>query len=585
MSSSTQTEERLEGCVVHRAGDAQRSEQMAEADPVLTEVVRHGLNSGANQMKRALVRTAFSPIIYEVLDFAVAIYDDRIRLLAQAPSLPMFMGRLSFCVRAAVDAVGGPAALDPGDVLLYNHPYGTGSHPQDAALVMPVFDGGELIGYAAVKGHWLDIGAKDPYATDTVDMHQEGTIYPGLRLYRRGELVDDIYRLALANSRLPHAVAGDIKAEVVAVRTGAAALSALVSRHGLDTFRACVERIFDHGEAVVRSYFERIPDGSYVGAGVLDNDGLSDEPINFDVAIRVEGSEVTVDFSDAPPQRPGPVNCTVPKTVAIARIAIGMLAGGGEAPNEGHYRAISVITRPGTLFHPIEPAPSFIGGWSAFQALETVYRAFSQSNPELVPACSGGDICSIVWWGRREATGEAWADGSPHPVGQGGHVAGDGGPALMHISESATRLTPTEVRETKSPILVSQVELIPDSGGAGRSRGGLGVRYTFNALEDMWITVVVERTKTEPWGLAGGRPGTRNSISLDAPPAPVRFLSKATRVPVPRGAVLELSTGGGGGFGDPGQRPVEAVRNDLRDGYLSERRARDDYPHAFEHTP
>lgn len=585
MSSDTQTEERLEGCVVHRAGDAQRSERMAEADPVLTEVIRHGLNSGANQMKRALVRTAFSPIIYEVLDFAVAIYDDRIRLLAQAPSLPMFMGRLSFCVRAAVDAVGGPAALDPGDVLLYNHPYGTGSHPQDAALVMPVFDGGELIGYAAVKGHWLDIGAKDPYATDTVDMHQEGTIYPGLRLYRRGELVDDIYRLALANSRLPHAVAGDIKAEVVAVRTGAAALSALVSRHGLDTFRECVERIFDHGEAVVRSYFERIPDGSYVGAGVLDNDGLSDEPINFDVAIRVEGSEVTVDFSDAPPQRPGPVNCTVPKTVAIARIAIGMLAGGGEAPNEGHYRAISVITRPGTLFHPIEPAPSFIGGWSAFQALETVYRAFSQSNPELVPACSGGDICSIVWWGRREATGEAWADGSPHPVGQGGHVAGDGGPALMHISESATRLTPTEVRETKSPILVSQVELIPDSGGAGRSRGGLGVRYTFNALEDMWITVVVERTKTEPWGLSGGRPGTCNSISLEVPPAPVRFLSKATRVPVPRGAVLELSTGGGGGFGDPGQRPVEAVQNDLRDGYLSERRARDDYPHAFEHTP
>jgi N-methylhydantoinase B len=583
MSSETQIDERLYGCVVHRAGDAERGDETAEADPVLTEVIRHGLNSAANQMKRALVRTAFSPIIYEVLDFAVAIYDDRIRLLAQAPSLPMFMGRLSFCVRSAVDAVGGPAALDPGDVLLYNHPYGTGSHPQDAALVMPVFDAGELIGYAAVKGHWLDIGAKDPYATDTVDMHQEGTIYPGVRLYRRGDLVDDIYRLALANSRLPHAVAGDIKAEVVAVRTGAVALAALVSRHGLDTFRTCVERIFDHGEAVVRCYFERIPDGSYVGEGVLDNDGLSDEIVPFSVAIRVEGSDVTVDFSDAPPQRPGPVNCTVPKTVAIARIAIGMLAGGGEAPNEGHYRAISVVTRPGTLFHPIEPAPSFIGGWSAFQALETVYRAFSESSPELVPACSGGDICSIVWWGRREATGEAWADGSPHPVGQGGHVGGDGGPALMHISESATRLTPTEVRETKSPILVSQVELIPDSGGAGRGRGGLGVRYTFNALEDMWITVVVERTKTPPWSLAGGKQGTCNSVSLEVPHAPIRWLSKATRVPMPKGAVLELCTGGGGGFGDQTQRPVEAVRDDIRDGYLSKERARVDYPHAFEH--
>jgi N-methylhydantoinase B len=555
---------------------------MNDADPVLSEVIRHGLNSAANQMKQALVRTAFSPIIYEVLDFAVAIYDDRIRLLAQAPSLPMFMGRLSFCVRAAVDAVGGPESLDPGDVLLYNHPYGTGSHPQDAALVMPVYVAGELIGYAAVKGHWLDIGAKDPYATDTVDMHQEGTIYPGVRLYRRGELVDDIYRLALANTRLPHAVAGDIKAEVVAVRIGAAALCAVVARHGLDTFRACVERIFDHGEAVIRSYFERIPDGSYVADGVLDNDGLSDELVPFRIAVVVAGSEVTVDFSDAPPQRPGPINCTVPKTVAIARIAIGMLAGGGEAPNEGHYRAISVITRPGTLFHPIEPAPTFIGGWSAFQAIETIYRAFAQSSPELVPACSGGDICSIVWWGRREASGQVWADGSPHPVGQGGHVGGDGGPALMHISESATRLTPTEVRETKSPILVSQVELIADSGGGGRTRGGLGVRYTFDALEDMWVTVVVERTKTPPWGLGGGSDGTRNSVSIEVPGEPIRFLSKATRVTVPKGSVLELRTGGGGGFGDPAERPVEAVHADLRDGYLSEQRARRDYTHAFE---
>ena len=516
MSSDTKLDERLQGCVVHRAGDAGRGQQIAEADPVLTEVIRHGLNSAANQMKRALVRTAFSPIIYEVLDFAVAIYDDRVRLLAQAPSLPMFMGRLSFCVRAAVDAVGGPAVLDPGDVLLYNHPYGTGSHPQDAALVMPVFDAGELIGYAAVKGHWLDIGAKDPYATDTVDMHQEGTIYPGVRLYRRGELVDDIYRLALANSRLPHAVAGDIKAEVVAVRTGAAALSALVSRHGLDTFQACVERIFDHGEAVVRSYFERIPDGSYVGEGVLDNDGLSDELVHFDVAILVEGSEVTVDFSDAPPQRPGPVNCTVPKTVAIARIAIGMLAGGGEAPNEGHYRAISVDHAPRHVVpsrSSLLRASSEAGRRSRRSRLSTApshSQALSSSRPAAVAtsarSCGGGAARRLVRHGRtarripsvRVATSEVTV------------VA-----ALMHISESATRLTPTEVRETKSPILVSQVELIPDSGGAGRSRGGLGVRYTFNALEDMWITVVVERTKTPPWSLAGGKPGTRNSISLE----------------------------------------------------------------------
>ena len=205
----------------------------AAVDPVATEIVRQGLNAAAEQMKRALVRTAFSPVVYEVLDFAAALYDRDIAMLAQAPSLPTFMGTMSFCVRAAVDAVGGEDALEPGDIVIYNVPYGTGSHPQDVAMVMPVFVGGELIGYSAIKAHWLDIGGKDPYSTDTVDVFQEGTIFPGVKLYAGGRLVEDIFRFAVANSRVPKMVAGDINATVVGVRTGAAALARLVERHGL----------------------------------------------------------------------------------------------------------------------------------------------------------------------------------------------------------------------------------------------------------------------------------------------------------------------------------------------------------------
>ncbi len=252
-------------------------------------------------MKRALVRTAFSPVIYEVLDFAVAIYDRKVRLLAQAPSLPTFMGTMNFCVEAAVEAVGGEEALEPGDIILYNYPYGTGSHPQDAAVVMPVFLGGEeLIGYTTIKGHWLDIGGKEPYSTDTVDVFQEGTIFPGVKLYRRGELVRDIYRMAIANSRVPKMVAGDINAEVVGVRTAAAALLRLIERYGLETFEQSVERMFDHGEAIVRSYFEKLPDGRYVGRGELDDDGISDDAIPFEVEVEVDGSTVRIDFSNAP---------------------------------------------------------------------------------------------------------------------------------------------------------------------------------------------------------------------------------------------------------------------------------------------
>jgi N-methylhydantoinase B len=554
---------------------------MVDADPVTTEVIRHGLNSAAEQMKRALIRTAFSPIIYEVLDFAVAIYDRQVRLLAQAPSLPIFMGTLNFCVQAAVSAVGGEEELEPGDIILYNIPYGTGSHPQDAAVVMPVFVAGELIGYTVIKGHWLDIGGKEPYSTDTVDVFQEGTIFPGVHLYRGGELVPDIFRMATANSRVPKMVAGDINAEVVGVRTGAAALSRVVERYGQETFWESVERMFDHGEAVVRSYFESIPDGRYVAQGRMDNDGLDDEPVPFEVIVEVEGSTVRLDYSNAPDARPGPINCPLPSTVSGSRIAITMLAGGNEAPNEGHFRPIEIVARPGSMFHPRSPSPCFLYGWPTLQAIEVIYDAVSQAIPTAVPACSGADICGLVWWGTREATGEPWADGSPHPVGQGAHAKGDGASSLLHVAESATRFSPVEVWETRNPWLLEKVELLADSCGPGRYRGGLGLEMFFHMLEDSYVTSAVERTKTAPWGLEGGGEARPNGVAVRHPDGTRRHFGKATRLKVPKGSTLELYCGGGGGFGPPSERDPEAVRSDVREGYVTEAHAREHYPHAF----
>jgi N-methylhydantoinase B len=568
--------------IVYRAGQG-TSAGAVDADPITTEVIRHGLDSAANQMKRALIRTAFSPIIYEVLDFAVAIYDREIRLLAQAPSLPLFMGTMNFCVQAAVEAVGGADALEPGDIVLYNYPYGTGSHPQDAAVVMPVFlRDEELIGYATIKGHWLDIGGKEPYSTDTVDVFQEGTIFPGVKLYARGELVRDIYRMALANSRVPKMVAGDINAEVVGVRTGAAAMLRLVERYGLDTFQKSVERMFDHGESIVRSYFEKLPDGRYVGEGMMDNDGITDDPVPFEVVLEVDGSTVRLDYSNAPDARPGPVNCPIASTVSASRVAISMLAGGGESPNEGHFRPIEVVARPGSMFHPNPPSPCFLYGWPALQAIEVIYDAVSKALPTAVPACSGGDICALVWWGVREETGEPWADGSPHPVGQGASVRGDGASSLIHHAEAATRFSPTEVWESKNPWLLEKVELAPDSGGAGRHRGGLGVDLFFQALEDMYVTSAVERTKTAPWGLEGGLAARTNNAALRQPDGSRTTFGKATRLLVPKGATIELYDGGGGGYGPPSERDPDAVRDDIREGYFTEEFSRRHYPHAFE---
>ena len=568
--------------VVYRAGMGTAS-GVVDADPITTEVIRHGLDSAAEQMKRALIRTAFSPVIYEVLDFAVAIYDRQVRLLAQAPSLPLFMGTMNFCVEAAVEAVGGEQALEPGDIILYTYPYGTGSHPQDAAVVMPVFlHDEELIGYTTIKGHWLDIGGKEPYSTDTVDVFQEGTIFPGVKLYSRGELVEDIYRMALANSRVPKMVAGDINAEVVGVRTAAAALLRLIERYGLATFTSSVERMFDHGEAIVRDYFEKLPDGRYVGHGMMDNNGLDDVAVPFEVVLEVEGSTVRVDFSSAPDAHPGPINCPIASTVSASRIAISMLAGGGQSPNEGHFRPLEVVTRPGSMFHPQAPSPCFLYGWPAMQAMEVIYDAVSKAMPTAVPACSGGDICALVWWGVRSQTGEPWADGSPHPVGQGASVHGDGASSLIHHAEAATRFSATEVWESKNPWLLEKIELAQDSGGAGRFRGGLGVDLFFQVREASYVTSAVERTKTAPWGLEGGLPGRPNNAALRLADGTRTYFGKATRLLVPEGATIELYNGGGGGYGPPGERDPAAVHADIREGYLSEEFCRRHFPHAFE---
>jgi N-methylhydantoinase B len=566
---------------VHRAGLG-ASTGAIDADPITTEIIRHGLNSAAEQMKRALIRTAFSPIIYEVLDFAVAIYDRQIRLLSQAPSLLFFMGTLSFCVERAVEAVGGEEALEPGDIILYNVPYGSGSHPQDAAVVMPVFyQDEELIGYTAIKGHWLDIGGKEPYSTDTVDVFQEGTIFPGVKLFSRGELVSDIYRMAIANSRVPKMVAGDINAEVVGVRTAGAALLRLVDRYGLETFWESVERMFDHGEAVVRSYFEQIPDGRYVGYGEMDSNGVDDEPLPFEVAVEVQGSTVRLDYSNAPDAQPGPVNCPIPSTVSGSRVAITMLAGGGEAPNEGHFRPLEVVVRPGSMFHPASPAPCFLYGWPALQAMEAIYNAIAKAMPEAVPACSGGDICSLVWWGVRKGTGDPWADGSPHPIGLGASIRGDGASSLIHHAEAATRFSPIEVWEAKNPWLMEKVELAPDSCGPGRHRGGLGIDMHFRLLEDAWVTSALERTKNAPWGLEGGGEARPNAAAVRYPDGTRRWIGKATRLEVPAGAVLELYCGGGGGYGPPSARAADDVRRDLREGYISKEHADLHYPHVL----
>ena len=553
-----------------------RKIQKTDVDPITTQIIRNSLNSAAEQMKKALCRTAMSPVIYEVLDFAGAIYDRDLRMLSQAPSLPLFMGTLNFCIEEAVKGAGGEENLNEGDIIIYNSPYGTGSHPQDAALVMPVFFEDELIAYTAIKAHWLDIAGKEPYSTDTVDVFQEGTVYPGVKLYNKGELVRDIYNMCIANSRVPNSVAGDINAQAIGVRTGERALKRVVAKYGLKKFREAVEEIFDAGEKIVRNYLRQIPNGEYFGSGQMDSNGVEDGVVPFEVKVIVKDDSVIVDMSEAPPQQNGPINCPLPSTVSTARVAMSMLAGSNEAPNEGFFRPIEVITKKGTMLHPINPAPVFLYGWPAMQALEVFYRALGSKFPEKVPASSGGCINAVVYWGQREETGEPWADGSPHPIGQGASIYGDGATCLHH-AESATRFAPSEVWENRNPWLVKRVELIQDSCGAGKNRGGLGVNLEFVMLEDTYATTVCERTELAPWGLNGGKEGLANNcfvIESDNK----KSVPKATRVLVKKGNSILVQCGGGGGYGSPDERDHDKIIDDLKQEYISKDYVKKFYP-------
>ena len=549
-----------------------------KTDPITSEIIRNSLNSAAEQMKKALVRSAFSPIIYEVLDFASAIYDKNYCMLSQSPSLPGFMGTLSFCVEQAVKEVGGEENIFDGDIIIYNNPYGSGSHSQDAALVKPVFIENKLIGYTAIKAHWLDTGGKEPYSTDTVDVFQEGTIYPGLKLYKKGKLEEDIFKLIKANSRVPKAIEGDLNAQLNGIIAGANALKRIVNKFGYELFYASVLEIYEHGEKLVRKSLQKIPDGTYSGFGQMDSNGVDEGVVKFKISIEVKGSDLILDFTDAPDQQNGPINCPLPSTVSKARVAFSMMAGNGEQPNEGFFRPLIVKTKKGTMFNPVSPAPCFLNGWPGLQVIEVIYRILSEKLPEAFPASSGGCLAAAVWWGKREKDGEPWADGAPHPVGQGGFYNGDG-VTSMHHNSAGTRISPTEIWESKNPWLINKIELAKDSCGAGEFRGGLGLDLEFEMIEETFITTVVERTKNPPWGIKDGKAGRANNVQVIKKNGDKFFMPKKSGYKLDKGDKIIFLTGGGGGYGNPEFRKIEKIEYDLKQEYLSKKYVEENFKH------
>jgi N-methylhydantoinase B len=551
---------------------------MSDPDPVATEILRHALKSAARQMYITLVRTSVSPLIYATVDFSIAIFDGRMRLLSQSQGMTLFLGSMSFTLEAAVRLAGGPGNLDPGDILILNIPAETGTHPNDAGLIMPVFDDARrIVAYAALKFHLSDVAGKAPYITDSTDSFQEGVLYPGLKLYRAGKPVEELHRLLLANTRVPKQIAGDIAAGAAALNTGVREILRVMQRFGAERFATAVEHMLDHSEAQMREFIEGLPAGRYAATGKLDNDGITGDPVPLNLVVEVSGSRLCVDFSDAPDALAGPYNCPLPLTVSAARVAVAMLASRGEMPNEGHFRPISVITRAGSVYEPRPTAPSFLGFWTGLQIIDMIHAAIAKAAPEAVPAGSGGDVCGTMYWGNREKSGEPWCSGLPFPVGQGGSVHGDG-IAFNHIGAGAQRLAPIEEWDRQNPMLTECLELVPDSCGAGKQRGGVGIRVVFRMLEDMHATATIERSRFPGIGLGGGREAAPNKLTVYFPDGSQETRNKFTALKIPKGARVETITGGGGGYGPPELRDETALIEDVLGGYLSREYVLAHYP-------
>lgn len=547
-----------------------------QLDPITVEVIRSYYRSTANQMSTALMRASFSPIIYEVRDFSLGVYNIDAELIAEGKGLPVFMGTLTFTIRAVMDYVGHDNVQD-GDVLLCTYPYWTGAHSQDAVTIRPIFVDGKIFGYTAAKAHWMDLGAKDIYGTDTTDIWQEGLQLKGVKIVKQGVLDHELTEILRANSRLPNEVIGDLTSQIAACELGAKRVLALVEKYGADVVERATARILDHGEQIARQAIAEMPDGEWCSEVALDNDGLSSDSVPIKLKVKIEGDQMTVDLAGTAPQTKGPMNCPYASSMSALRLAMKMIVAPHYDANEGFFRPLKVEIPEGTLLNPTAPAPVFLYGWATMAVGEALFAAVAKGAPSRSISRTGGDIGAVLWSGNDPETGAYFAGGGDEACGAGASIDQDGENALIHFALGECRNIPVEILEERYPIITEFYGLRPDSGGAGRYRGGLGVQREWRVLSDISLISVIEQTKEAPAGVDGGKAGKPNVIVLYPETPEERHEGKLTGYVLRKGEHMRVQTAGGAGWGSPLDRDPADVLKDVVAGYVTVEAARDDY--------
>jgi N-methylhydantoinase B len=549
-------------------------------DPVTVEIIRNALNAAADEMSVNLGRSAYTPIIYEVKDYSVALFDEDCQLLGQAPGLPIFLGALEDAVRVTLrryplDQMG------PGDVYLVNDSYLVGSHLNDISLFSPVFHAGALIGFAATKAHWIDIGSKDPSQTmSSTNIYQEGYRIGPTRIMRRGRLNEEVLDIFMINSRMPHSIRGDFYAMVAACRTGEQRLQALHDRFAKDVIDAAVTEIFRQCEQEDREFIASLPDGRWEADGFMDSDGNDSDPVLVKLAVTISGSDIHLDLDGSAAQTGGCLNSGFAQTVSAARLAFKFLVNPETPATGGTFRCLRVTAPEGSIFAAKEPAACQYYYPHSGLMIDLFITLLADVLPDQATAAQCADPMNVMFDGVNPDTEEPWMFGEATAIGWGASRTRDGENGLANYGGGDLKNYPVEVLESKHPIRIDAYGLLPDSGGAGRRRGGLAIIRDFTALADSSLSLWLERTVTGPWGIFGGQQGGTASAELRLPDGTARTLLKISHTEFPAGSSLRVITGGGGGYGDPAEREPELIHADLADGYITPEAASAQYRHG-----
>jgi N-methylhydantoinase B len=539
-------------------------------DPITLEVIRHGLVSITDQIDANITRTAFSPYIYEYKDFAVGLVGADGELIAQCTGgMPVFVAdSVGMAVRDGL-ATYGAARLHHGDVVVCNHAAIQGQHLNNTVMYTPIYAGPQrsvLIGFFAINVHWIDIGGITPRSSD---IFMEGLQLRSIKLWSRGEPIQEVYRIIENNTRFPVELLGDIAAQHAGCVLGRDLTRELADKYGLDTFWAALKTILDQSEAAARAEIRLIPDGIYAYEAFFDNDGETGEPIPIRVKVIIAGDEMAIDYSDMADQVKGCINSGYyGGGRTTARVAFKYLIANKEPANEGTFRPLKLILPEGKILsaHPTAPMGNYSQPFPT--VIDAIIKALEKALPERVTGAHFGTFSGVRFRGRTAA-------GAPfdcHDSGHGGWGAcatHDGAGPFRTMAHGDTRIIPIELQESMYPYRIVEFSLREDSAGAGKFRGGLGFRKRYQILGPCNLQALFDRVKFPPWGVQGGKEGKPGQITVIKKSGAKEIIHKSKGYPLEPGDEIIVETGGGGGYGPPSKRPGELIERDLRRGYIS----------------